>query len=284
MTIEIGSDINMAELKKQGLFFDMHFHTKYSDGFSNIKSLVKSCTKKGIGVAITDHNEIKGALLASSENINLVPGIEVRSMENMDLLFYFYKISDLVGFYNSCIKPYMKRVKYAGVSVPARILIEKSKEFNSVSSLPHPFAHHHSIGKGLQKPYLEQGEDKFKVIKDLDAIEVMNGHLMKVHNLKAVDLAKKYDKCYTAGSDGHIGQDLGKVLTYSNSNNVEEFLSNILKRQNRVYYYPDGKVARVFISRSMAFRKHAVHPFYYFTRVLGFGKTKIKNGMKKIIK
>lgn len=277
------NDIN--ELKKQGLFFDMHFHTKYSDGYSKINTVIKLCQKKGIGVAITDHNEIKGAILAAAENINFIPGIEVRSKENMDLLFYFYHINDLTGYYQSCIKPYLRRIKYAGINIPAKTLIEKAKEFNGISSLPHPFAYHHSIGRGLEKqPYIERGEDKFNIIKDLDCVEVMNGHLAKKQNMKAVALAIKFDKCFTAGSDGHIGSDLGKVLTYSESKNVEEFLGNILKKKNKIFYYPDGKFSRVLVSRSIALRKHAIHPIYYLTRVLGFGKNEIKKGFKKIIK
>ncbi len=277
------SEINMDELKKQGLFFDMHFHSKYSDGSSGINSIVKFCRKKGIGISITDHNEIKGALLASTENINLIPGIEVRSKENMDILFYFYKINDLIEFYNSCVKPYMKKVKYAGINVSAKDIIEKSKEFNGISSLPHPFGIHHSIGKGLSKLYIERGEDKFNVIKDFDCIEVMNGHLAKNKNMRAVELAREYDKAFTAGGDGHMIYDAGKVLTYSISNNVSEFLENILKRNNKVYYYPNGKFTRVLVSRSLAFRKHARHPFYYVNRILEFGKNKTKKGFKKLI-
>ena len=44
---------------------DMHFHSAYSmDAASSIPSVLKKCKSRGYGVAITDHNEIKGAVRA----------------------------------------------------------------------------------------------------------------------------------------------------------------------------------------------------------------------------
>ena len=41
---------------------DMHYHTKYSaDSIASPSLIVKKAKKLGIGVAVTDHNTIKGA-------------------------------------------------------------------------------------------------------------------------------------------------------------------------------------------------------------------------------
>ncbi|MBU0929945.1 MAG: PHP domain-containing protein [Nanoarchaeota archaeon] len=268
--------VDINELKKKGLFFDMHFHTNYSDGSAKIDTISRICKKNNIGLSITDHNEIRGSVLASAEEINLIPGIEVRNSENLDMLFYFYKISDLIGFYNKYIKPNKRNPRYAGIKLNGHELIECSKKFNGISSLPHPFSFYHSIGRLVNKPYIEKGNDKFKLLKKFDAVEVMNGHLLKNENMKALELAEKNSKAFSAGSDGHVRFDLGKVLCYCDCKNTDTFLDNLKKKKIKVYYY-SGRIPRMLVSRSWALRKHATHPLYYFTRVLGFGKRKILN-------
>src|SRR3990167_5813519 len=117
MEILPSEGVDISNLKKNGIFFDMHFHTNYSDGSAKIDTIAKLCKKNNIGISITDHNEIKGAVLASAEEIKLIPGIEVRSAENLDMLFYFYKIGDLIEFYNKHVRPNKKRLQYAGLKI-----------------------------------------------------------------------------------------------------------------------------------------------------------------------
>lgn len=280
MTEEPSNSINLNDLKKDGLLFDMHFHTKYSDGSADIDTIAKICKKNKVGVSITDHNEIRGSVLASAEEINLIPGIEVRSSENIDILFYFYKISDLISFYNKYIRPYKKKPCYAGIKLTSAELLDYAKKFNGISSLPHPFGLL-SIGKKINKLYIEEGQDKFNIIKKFDAIEVMNGHLLKTNNMKALELADKYKKVYSAGSDGHVRFDLGKVLCYSTGNTIESFLNNVKKRNVKIYYY-SGRFPRMLVSRGWAFRKHITHPVHYLSRILKFSGRKINGINKKV--
>ncbi|MDD5650359.1 MAG: PHP domain-containing protein [Candidatus Nanoarchaeia archaeon] len=271
-------EVDILKLKNEGLFFDMHFHTKYSDGSANIDTIARICKKNNIGVAITDHNEIRGAVLANAEEINSIPGIEIRSSENVDMLFYFYKIGDLIEFYNKYIKPNKKLLAYAGLKLSAHEIFDYAKKYNAVSSLAHPFGTlsiGRSLHRSLKNMYIEEGQDKYNIIKKFDAIEVMNGHLMKSNNMKAFDLAEKYKKGYTAGSDGHVKFDLGTVLCYSFCKDNKCFLNNIKKKDVKVYYY-SGRIARMLVSRSWALRKHAIHPIHYLGRVVDFGKRKIE--------
>ena len=61
--------------------YDLHTHSKYSiDGWIDPEILVKIAIKKGLsGIAVTDHNSIKGGLKAkefANENFEVVVGSE----------------------------------------------------------------------------------------------------------------------------------------------------------------------------------------------------------------
>ncbi len=81
------------ELKKQGYTcVDMHFHSTYSDGASTVKQIIEKAREMGIGFSITDHNEIKGVIEAykiKREADFILPGIEVKSVELVDLFVLF---------------------------------------------------------------------------------------------------------------------------------------------------------------------------------------------------
>lgn len=271
-------DIN--NLKKEGLLFDMHFHTNYSDGSVKLKVINKICNKNDIGVAITDHNTIKGILRATKFNFRFIPGIEIRSIENIDILLYFYNVRECEEYYNRIVKPNFKKLIYSGLNIEALDLLDKSKNYNVVSCLPHPFALLHFTGiKKTQDGYINKNKfkDGLGILKKIDAIEILNGHLLKSSNEKAFELAEEFNKAYTAGSDGHIKMDLGKILTYAKSNGVEEFLNAILKKKIKIYL-EKGAFGRMLLSRSYALRKHMVHPISYTKRFLRYSKMKINNG------
>jgi len=66
---------------------DMHFHSRYSDGLNYIRSIAKRAAKLGIGLSVTDHNAIKGAVrLDNFKNILSIPGIEVTSKEGTHII------------------------------------------------------------------------------------------------------------------------------------------------------------------------------------------------------
>ena len=58
---------------------DMHIHTHHSDAAISIPSLISRAKHLGMGVAITDHNEIHGVIEAwnQSNGVLVVPGIEL---------------------------------------------------------------------------------------------------------------------------------------------------------------------------------------------------------------
>ena len=60
-----------------GLKIDFHVHTCYScDSSITLKEVVVFAKKRGLdGVAVTDHNTVKGALKLKTRDLLIVPGI-----------------------------------------------------------------------------------------------------------------------------------------------------------------------------------------------------------------
>ncbi|MDD2410176.1 MAG: hypothetical protein PHV81_00640 [Candidatus Methanomethylophilaceae archaeon] len=85
---------------------DMHFHTHYSDSYTQTKDVVRLAGSSGMGVAITDHNQIGGVLDAveMKSGALIVPGMEVSTSDGPHILTYFYSWRDLKSFWDSNIK------------------------------------------------------------------------------------------------------------------------------------------------------------------------------------
>src|SRR3989338_2859996 len=81
-------------------FVDMHHHTQHSDSYTRVKTLLRRSQALGLGIAITDHNEIRGCLEAIQRQETLViPGIEVGCKEGPHFLLYFYNPYELKEFF-----------------------------------------------------------------------------------------------------------------------------------------------------------------------------------------
>jgi DNA polymerase III alpha subunit len=99
---------DLDELTKRYTVVDLHFHSHYSDGYNAVDTIAKRARELGIGIAITDHNEIKGAVeLERYGGIFNIPGIEITSIEGTHLLVYFYDIKSLEEFYKKDVRPNM---------------------------------------------------------------------------------------------------------------------------------------------------------------------------------
>ncbi|MEJ2641699.1 MAG: PHP domain-containing protein, partial [Desulfosarcinaceae bacterium] len=66
---------------------DMHFHSHHSDGLNPISKIADQARRLGIGVALTDHNAIDGAVeIDQFEDLLTIPGMELTSQEGTHLL------------------------------------------------------------------------------------------------------------------------------------------------------------------------------------------------------
>ena len=84
---------DIKALRQKGMcLVDMHFHTRYSDTYTRVSSILKRAERLGIGVAITDHNEIEGALKARklAGDLLVVVGEEIKTRQG-EILAYSVK-------------------------------------------------------------------------------------------------------------------------------------------------------------------------------------------------
>jgi len=201
---------DIAPLKKEGyMCFDMHVHSEYSsDCDSKVKDIIKRAEELGIGIAITDHNEIAGSLEAYKLNKNIViPGTEVRSKEGLDILFYFFKIEDLIDFYKKFVEPNKKKISATKLS--AVELIKKSNNYKVVSCIAHPYRP--SLKKRIN--FLINKEKIKSVFNKVKAFEVINSKNFRVSNNMAIRSAIKKNKFIIGGSDSHIIKTIGGTVT-----------------------------------------------------------------------
>ncbi|HHX79721.1 MAG TPA: PHP domain-containing protein [Acholeplasmataceae bacterium] len=81
---------------------DLHIHTKYSDGIYSVAEIIQLAKERNLDViAITDHDVLKGALVAQDyqdEDIKIIIGMELSTEynnESIHILGYFPDRSDL---------------------------------------------------------------------------------------------------------------------------------------------------------------------------------------------
>lgn len=222
------------KLKKQGLtYIDMHYHTNYSmDTSTRVSFISKRAKMLGCGVAITDHNEIKGCLaLMKKDKCTIIPSIEITTSELLDIIPYFYHVNDLKEFYHKYIKHFIRPnigFNFNRVTWKFEEILHKLRNYRCLINLPHPFA---PYPQNTEQFLLKENKG---LLNYIDSIEVLNGTLHRDRNLKAIKINKKLKKAYVGGSDGHTLFQLGEVLTITENTNKEGFLDYIKKHQNIV--------------------------------------------------
>jgi len=183
------------------MIFDLHIHSKYSfDSILEPKKIIKVAKKRGLdGVAITDHNTIKGGLEAKKingdPNFLVIVGSEIST-----------EIGDIIGlFLNEEIK-----------SRNSMEVIKEIKEQGGLVVLPHPYR-----GHKLNEELIEK----------IDAIEVFNARSSKIENEKSAKLAERYGKPAVAGSDAHFSSEIGsgKTIISSKKEVKKDVLNEIIR-------------------------------------------------------
>ncbi len=188
--------------------FDFHIHTHYSrDSTINPRKIIKVAKNNGLdGIAITDHNTIKG-------------GLEVAKLNNLD------DFSVLVG---AEIKTPLCEI--TGLFLNEEIstndpfcVIDEIKDQGGITILPHPF-------RASFISHLDtQDKISLNLVKMVDAIEVFNSRTGSVYNEKALLLASKMNKPMVAGSDAHFYPEVGTVsVTIPSFENMDRLKEKIL--------------------------------------------------------
>lgn len=237
-------------LKKVGLQgVDMHFHTQYSmDGVSRVEDCLKRGDKLNIGMAITDHNEIKGAEKAWKGRGGrfIIPGVEITTMPGTHTLFYFERMGDLREFYNKEVKG-LKKANPFFLPIKLEEFLEKATKYNPVICAAHPFG----PGMiGIKKLKISQ-----QMLKMIDLVEGLNGCNTRKMNEKSLHWAELMGKGVTAGSDGHTTAELGNDICFAFGENFNEFMKSIKSRKNILL----GKEKNKFIDLIQEIEKEEVY-------------------------
>lgn len=185
----------MIDALTNDLKFDLHIHSKHSyDSFLNPEKIIKIAKRNGLdGIAITDHNTIKGGIEAlkvnDEEEFQVIVGAEIKT-----------EYDDIIGLF---LNEEIRTRRFEEV-------IEEIKSNGGLSVLPHPYRKY-----------------KFpeEIVDKVDLVEAYNSRSKKEGNEMAYELAKKFKKPMTAGSDAHLGFEIGRGRTIVNSE-VKEALKN----------------------------------------------------------
>ncbi len=193
------------------LTIDLHCHSHFSDGVPTVQAMEDWCLKQQAGLAITDHNEVRGALrMAERNRVPNLPGIEVGTQEGLEFLVYFPDAATLEQFYQRAVEPHL----YSRFMVRSRVkgldCLEHARGLGAFVSLAHPFAlGRKSIGRHLARVRSKQFAES--VLQQVDAIEVFNAGIPGIANRRAAAFYGGIEKIATLGSDAHTLNDLGNA-------------------------------------------------------------------------
>lgn len=223
--------------------FDMHVHTRFSDSYSSVRKVMEKAEKLGIGLAITDHNEIRGVIraLRVKSDVAVIPGIEVSVKEGPHVLVYFKTLEDLKDFYVKHIYRKKSKNPHTNTNLHMNELMRVCRNYDCLSSLAHPYSMAYAqVPKNIKRGFLDPA-----FLTDIDAIEAMNGAMSKKSNHNATLYAEKHDKAITGGSDAHSLFEVGKVVVYAEAKDTADFLDKVKAKQAFIVGKPIGKVKKI---------------------------------------
>jgi predicted metal-dependent phosphoesterase TrpH/glycosyltransferase involved in cell wall biosynthesis len=186
---------------------DLHMHTDHSpDCATPVEVLLAEARARGLeAIAVTDHNEISGALEARAKaqgtGLEVIVGEEVKTGEQ----------GEVIGLF-------LEQKIPRGMSLQETIA--EIRRQGGVVYVPHPFDRLHSV---------PDYKHLLAVLDQIDAIEVFNPRVaISEFNEEAARFAAKYRIPAGAGSDAHVPQGLGSVrIRMREFSGPEEFLESL---------------------------------------------------------
>ncbi len=208
--------------RRRTIDVDLHMHTDHSpDCATPVEVLLETAKDRGLGaIAITDHNEISGAL-AAREVAERIGGIKVIVAEEVKT----ERQGEVIGLF---IEEKIPR----GLTM-AETIAEIRRQGGLVY-VPHPFDRLHSV---------PDYEHLLGIVEEIDILEVFNPRVaLTAFNEEAERFAAKYRIVPGAGSDSHVAQGLGSVrIRVHDFDGPDEFLEAmrdadiVRKHKNLVY-------------------------------------------------
>ena len=207
--------------------YDLHNHTYYSK-CSNLKPeiLIKAAKKKGMdGIAVTDHNTMKGALEA--RKLNKDKDFEVILGEEIGTNF-----GDVIGLY---LKKEIKSKEFFSV-------IDEIKAQDGLIIIPHPFRTSSNPNHLFKLPFE-------KIKNKIDAIECFNARMLPGDNEKSQVVAKRLKIAGTGGSDAHFTFEIGKAYTIFEGSLRRAIKQKKTRYEGTILYGPFGGLLSFFRRR-----------------------------------
>jgi predicted metal-dependent phosphoesterase TrpH len=201
---------------------DLHMHTDHSpDCVTPVEVLLETARDRGLGaIAITDHNEVSGALearriAAGMDDIKVIVAEEVKTAEQGEVIGLFLEEKIPKG-------------------MTMAETIAAIREQDGLVYVPHPFDRVNSV---------PDYEHLIDIVEEIDVLEVFNPRVaLTAFNEEAERFARKYRIVPGAGSDSHVAQGLGSVrVRIRDFDGPEEFLEAMRdaditrKHKNLVY-------------------------------------------------
>ena len=198
---------------------DLHMHTDHSpDCATPVDTLLETAKKVGLGaIAITDHNEVSGALEARerADGVKVIVAEEVKTADQGEVIGLFIEEKIPRG-------------------MTLQETIAEIRRQGGLVYVPHPFDRMHAV---------PDYEHLLDVVEDIDAMEVFNPRVaFSAFNEEAARFAAKYRIVAGAGSDSHVVQGLGSVkIRMRDFDGPEEFLESlrdadiVRKKQSLLY-------------------------------------------------
>jgi predicted metal-dependent phosphoesterase TrpH len=207
---------------RPSIHVDLHMHTDHSpDCATPVDVLLDTAKERGLGaIAITDHNEVSGALAARElaeerGDVKVIVAEEVKTAEQGEVIGLFLEEKIPRGM------------------TMAETIAEIRRQGGLVY-VPHPFDRLHSV---------PDYEHLLDMVEEIDILEVFNPRVaLTAFNEEAERFAAKYRIVPGAGSDSHVAQGLGSVMIRVHDfDGPEEFLeamrdADIVRKHKNLIY------------------------------------------------
>jgi len=244
------------------MLVELHTHTHHSrqkkvpiEGLNSPEEMVRHAKKIGLGaIAITDHDQIKGAIeakrFAKKYGMIVIPGEEV-STESGHML--------CLGI-NEFVEP--------GMSVEESI--DAVHDQGGIAIGDHPFD--------------IKGEGIGALAAKTDAVEIFNAiNVERFSNNRAKKFASLHGMPVVAGSDAHCIEMLGHGVNEINADSVDSILKAIKKGrvEIRTKYIPASVMMRWSVTRLKLSYNHVTD---YINKNYGMPKRVVSRNMLSLVK
>ena len=210
---------------------DLHMHTIYSfDGTASIPAVLNRARQIGLDViAITDHDEIAGALkameLAPHYSVEVIPGSEITTAEG-DLLAL--NITQKIERDRSLIETVLKVGELGGFCIA-----------------PHPMASGFSM-KSLSAYSILKALRNPEVTSILLAVESYNATTLdRWSNHYARILAERLDIAQTGSSDAHVVEAIGLGATEFDGHTTQHLIDALQTKNVRIHKQKEWNSVRI---------------------------------------